>query len=64
MNSCLKWTIVRCPNIVEKPAKDKITVSFDGKGLKFSITKADVARFIIQQITAQEYIHQAPSISN
>lgn len=64
MNSNLKWTIVRCPNMVDKPPKNKITVSFDGKGLKFSVTKADVAHFILQQVTGQKYIHQAPSVSN
>jgi putative NADH-flavin reductase len=64
MNSKLNWTIVRCPNIVEKPAKNKVTASLDGKNLKMSISNADVATFMIEQLTDNTYINQAPSISN
>ncbi|HEU4496141.1 MAG TPA: NAD(P)H-binding protein [Flavobacterium sp.] len=64
MNSNLQWTIVRCPNIIDKPAKQKITATLDGKGLKLSITKSDVAKFIVQQATETRFISQAPSISN
>jgi putative NADH-flavin reductase len=64
MNSNLKWTIVRCPNIVDKPSKPNITATLDGKNLKLSITKIDVAKFILQQIKDLKFINQAPSISN
>jgi putative NADH-flavin reductase len=64
MSSRLDWTIVRCPNIVDKPAKNKVTASLDGKGLSMSITNADTAGFILQQLTAVTFIKQAPSISN
>jgi putative NADH-flavin reductase len=64
MNSNLQWTIVRCPNIINKPARKKITATLDGKGLKLSITKSDAAKFILQQIAETKFINQAPSISN
>jgi putative NADH-flavin reductase len=64
MNSSLDWTIVRCPNIVEKPAKNKVTATLDGKKLKLSITNADTANFILQQLTDKTFSKQAPSISN
>jgi putative NADH-flavin reductase len=64
MNSSLDWTIVRCPNIVEKPAKNKVTATLDGKKLKLSITNADTANFISQQLTDKTFSKQAPSISN
>jgi putative NADH-flavin reductase len=64
MNSNLEWTIVRCPNIVDKASKPNITATLDGKNLKLSITKIDVARFMLQQIEAINFIKQAPSISN
>jgi putative NADH-flavin reductase len=64
MNSNLKWTIVRCPNIVDKPSKPNITATLDGKNMKLSITKIDAAKFILRQIEEVKFINQAPSISN
>ncbi len=64
MNSNLDWTIVRCPNIIDKPAKNKITATIDGKNLKLSITNIDNANFIVQELSNKTYINQAPSISN
>ena len=64
MNSKLDWTIVRCPNIVEKTPKGNVHTTLDGKGLKLSITLGDMAEFIVHQLTDSTYSKQAPSISN
>ncbi len=64
MNSHLNWTIVRCPNIVEKPAKNKVTATLDGKNLKMSITNEDVAHFMLNQLCNSNFDRQAPSVSN
>jgi putative NADH-flavin reductase len=64
MNSELDWTIVRCPNIVDKTPKDNIHATLDGKGLKLAVTLGDMAEFIIHQLTDNAYSRQAPSISN
>jgi putative NADH-flavin reductase len=64
MNSNLDWTIVRCPNIVDKAAKNNCLVSLDGKGLKLSVTLADMAVFMVDQLNKNDLIRQAPSISN
>jgi putative NADH-flavin reductase len=64
MNSNLDWTIVRCPNIVDKTPKGNIHATLDGKGLKLAVTLDDMAEFIINQITDNAYSRQAPSISN
>ena len=64
MNSPLDWTIARFPNIVDKPAKNKVTATLDGKGLKLSITNSDVAQFMVGQLTDPQFIRKAPSISN
>lgn len=64
MNSSLNWTIVRCTTIKDKPATGKITASLDGKGLKLAITAADMAAFMIGQLTDTTYLRQAPTISN
>lgn len=64
MNSHLDWTIVRCPNIVDKPAKGRNHATLEGKGLKLSITLGDMSTFIVKQLTNGTYSKQAPAISN
>jgi putative NADH-flavin reductase len=64
MNSNLDWTIVRCPNIVDKPRKGTCNATLDGKGLKLSITLPDLSKFIVDQLKLTAFIKQAPSVSN
>lgn len=64
MNSNLNWTIVRCPNIVDKAAKNNCLASLDGKGLRLSITLPDMAKFMIEELVKDSFIRQAPCISN
>lgn len=64
MNSNLNWTIVRCPNIVDKPAKGKYNATLDGKGLKLSITLDDLSKFIVGQLKETTFNKQAPCVSN
>jgi putative NADH-flavin reductase len=64
MNSELDWTIVRCPNIVDKSPKGNVHATLDGKGLKLAVTLGDMAEFIMHQLTDNTYSRQAPSISN
>ncbi|MGN0069768.1 MAG: NAD(P)-dependent oxidoreductase [Prevotella sp.] len=62
--SGLNWTIVRCTTIKDKPAKRRICSTFDGKGLKFTITAPDMAHFMILQLTDKRYLKKTPTISN
>ena len=64
MNSQLNWTIVRCPNIIEKPAKNRINPTLEGKSLKLTITNEDLSWFIVNQLESIEFLKKAPSISN
>ena len=64
MNSNLDWTIVRCPNIVDKPAKGTCNATLDGKGLKLSVTLPDLSKFMVEQLKQKAFIKQAPSVSN
>jgi putative NADH-flavin reductase len=64
MNSNLNWTIVRCPNIVDKPAKGKYNATLDGKGLKLSITLDDLSKFMAGQLKETTFNKQAPCVSN
>ena len=64
MNSKLDWTIVRCPNIVDKIAQGNSNATLDGKGLKLSVTLGDMATFVVNQLSDTTFSRQAPSISN
>jgi putative NADH-flavin reductase len=64
MNSNLDWTIVRCPNIVDKPAKGNRNATLDGKGLKLSVTLPDLSKFMVDQLTETNFNKQAPCVSN
>jgi hypothetical protein len=55
---------VRCPNIVDKPAKGYCNATLDGKGLKLSVNLVDMATFMVNQLTDNIFSKQAPSISN
>lgn len=64
MNSNLDWTILRFPNILDKPPKGKIMTSFDGKELKMSITNKDLAKFMVNQLDDDSFVHKVPCVSN
>jgi len=61
--SAVDWVSVRLPNIVAGVDKP-IRVSADGRGLGFSITAESAARFLLEQVSSDRYLRQAPSISN
>lgn len=63
-SSGLDWTIVRCTTVKERPATGKVNATLDGKGLKFSISAADMAVFIVNQLTDNSFLKQNPTISN
>lgn len=62
--SGLDWTIVRCTTVKERPATGKVNATLDGKGLKFSISAADMAAFMVDQLTDSGFLKQNPTISN
>lgn len=64
MKSGLDWTIVRCTTVKERRATGKVNATLDGKGLKFSISAADMAVFMVSQLTDRRFLRQTPTISN
>lgn len=62
--SGLDWTIVRCTTVKERPSTGKVNATLDGKGLKFSISAADMAAFMVNQLTDSGFLKQNPTISN
>ena len=63
-NSGLDWTIVRCTTVKNSPSKGHITASMDGKGIKYSITAGDMAKFVVSQLVDDRFRSKAPVISN
>lgn len=62
-SSTVEWISVRLPNIVPGPTKS-VRTSNDGKNLRFSITAASVAKFLIDQIDQNHWLRLTPSVSN
>lgn len=62
--SNLDWTVVRVPRLTDSPATGQVKAGMVGKGTGPSITRADLAAFMLEQAGDQRYIRQAPAISN
>ncbi|ESA36409.1 nadh-flavin reductase [Leptolyngbya sp. Heron Island J] len=63
--SNLAWTIVRPGAFVDGDRTGQYRHGFPGadKTSQLKITRADVADFILQQLSTDAYLHQAPSLS-
>jgi putative NADH-flavin reductase len=64
MESSLDWTIIRCPNIEDKPSQDSYNATLDGKQLKLFITLDDMAACVMDCLEDRLFVRQAPCISN
>jgi putative NADH-flavin reductase len=63
--SNLDWTIVRPGAFVEGTRTGQYRHGFPGSDntSQLKITRADVADFILKQLTDNAYLHQTPSLS-
>ena len=63
--SSLDWTIVRPGAFVDGDRTGKYRHGFTGtdKTSKLKISRADVADFILKQLTDNSYLHKTPSVS-
>lgn len=62
--STLDWTIVRFLMRVDGPQTDNISVSFGDKKIKWKISRADIASFILSQLEEKQYIRSMPIIGS
>jgi uncharacterized protein YbjT (DUF2867 family) len=60
--SSLEWVIVRPTSLVNRPARGKFQVTTKGEGVPGRIARADVAAFMVDQLTSNDHLHQAPVI--
>ncbi|MEI9422088.1 SDR family oxidoreductase [Mesorhizobium sp. Cs1299R1N1] len=62
--STLDWTIVRPMVLNDKPARGRIKALTDLSGVHGgTISRADVADFVVQQLTADTWLRKSPLIS-
>jgi hypothetical protein len=64
-SSDLDWTIARITSPNDQPAKGTIRSGFLGRDkVGSAMTRADIASFLISQLTDDTYHRAAPAISN
>jgi putative NADH-flavin reductase len=63
-NSELDWIIVRGPMLTEGPHTGKYRVGWVGVNTSARISRADVADFMLKQVSDNTYLHQMPMISD
>ncbi|HWL00413.1 MAG TPA: NAD(P)H-binding protein [Parapedobacter sp.] len=63
--SDLDWTLVRVAGLTNKPKSVEVKSGYLGQGIiGFQTSRADMATFILNQVTDKTYIRQAPAISS
>lgn len=63
--SDLDWTLARITNPVDKPAKGTLRAGYLGlDNVGSAMSRADIAAFLVAQLTDDEYVRAAPAISN
>ena len=65
-NSKLDWTLIRLPMLSNQPASGNLNIGYTGddKVKLFSLSRTDLANFLLKQLEDKTYLHQAPVISN
>jgi putative NADH-flavin reductase len=63
--SDLDWVITRPAILTEKPATGDVRIfSADSRDVAHSITRADLAAFLVAQLTSDDHLRQAVTIAN
>jgi putative NADH-flavin reductase len=64
--SSLAWTIVRPPHLKDGPRTGKYQHGFSPtyRKIQGQVSRADVADFMLQQLTDDAYLRRTPGISN
>lgn len=56
------WTIVRGPRLTDDPAKGTYRVGWVGVNASTQISRADLADFLLRQVSSDEFIRQMPFV--
>jgi uncharacterized protein YbjT (DUF2867 family) len=58
------WTIIRVPKLTDEPRQGRMIVGYVGRDMGVTLSRADLAAFLLKQIGDDTYLHKAPMISN
>lgn len=62
--STVEWVAVRVPRLTDEPAKGSVRAFFGSPNPSFKVTRADLADFMLEQLTSDQWLRQAPILSN
>ncbi len=62
--SNLQWTVVRFMAPKDRAASGTVKVSFGDKRIRFGISRADIASFMVSQLSTDEYVGRMPIIGS
>ena len=62
--SKLDWTVVRVPRLTEEAGKGLVKAFYGKPSPAMKLTRADLADFMIGQLKSDEWLRQAPILSN
>lgn len=58
-----EWTVVRVPMLTDEPARGSLKIGYVGD-ISPRLARADMAAFMLRQVTDTTYLRKAPAISN
>lgn len=62
--SRLDWIAVRVPRLTDGPATGSVNAFFGNASPAMKVTRADLADFMLEQLTSDQWCRQAPILSN
>lgn len=63
-DSNLEWVAARVPRLTDEPAKGSVRAFLGNPSPLLHVTRADLADFMLQQLSSDEWVRQAPIVSN
>lgn len=63
-SSNLEWVAVRVPRLTDEPAKGTFKAFFGNASPRMTVTRSDLAAFMLEQLTDDQWRRQAPILSN
>lgn len=63
-SSNVEWVAVRVPRLTDEPAKGMFNPFFGNASPRMTVTRSDLAAFMLKQLTDNQWLRQAPILSN
>lgn len=63
-SSSVEWVAVRVPRLTDGPATGFVKAFFGNPSPSLKVTRSDLADFMLEQLTRDQWLRQAPIVSN